>query len=430
MVNILFILASLAAIITFLDKVVLRGIHKKQLQEKFSQWHEVVEQYDRLKLALLFAAKTGDFLDFVFGEKLLSRRVWIRCGILSTIILSTALGVVGIAEKQTFGVTPWKNYRESIFALTNIVGTLTDEKTMNSFYQATLYSVPAFFKNTNAFVLNINSNYFVVQMVTNVIKNVTAIEPLGRGGISIGYVKTAKMDDDSSKETNASFTFTTNVFGNIVASSNQIFQLVEDGKNFKKQLMSYDRPRNTVLYSIFYFVAVVLLNSFLFTMSLALCRVVIREISMSSIRLLPTASLVTMNWIFVGLMCLFAVLLFTTLALPIFWFLIPFVIRLADHSIYTLTVYSLGASITVWLLTSFTGKVVTLITFIPSVFAGIIGLLSLLVIKYRNGFYYVLVFFLIRCKESSPIVIIGGTIAFISAVVGLIAKYIHITGFL
>ena len=75
-------------------------------------------------------------------------------------------------------------------------------------------------------------------------------------------------------------------------------------------------------------------------------------------------------------------------------------------------------------------KLVVLIAFLPSAFAGIVGLFTLLAIKWRNAFHFIVSFILIRCVEKSPILFLVAMVTFISGVLVELAHLFKLTAFL
>jgi len=422
MFNILLIALVIAGlIIPFIDSVILRDVHKKMLQNKFEAWWRTVEHYDKQRLALACADNVNKFLDYSFGQKLFSKKVLLRCSIISNSILIVTLSGIGLINGDSFGVTPWNNYKQSINVTTSVIDDIFSEGNVNYFRQVNLKSVTPFYKNTNAIVFNINSNYFEVEVITNVIRSVTRIAPIGHGHLVIDYYRVAKVGGYTNDLTNSS--------RNATNYTNPIVELANEAKQFKQNVINHNKLGDIITYSILYFLTLFLLNTFLFILSLAFCRMMLREIALSG-RLLSITSLVFMNLIIVFSLCCLVLFFFTILAIPLFWFVIPFVYHCSDESLYTLTVFCLSTAFALWLLSGISVKLVALIAFLPSICAGIVGLFSLLAMKWKTAFHFILKSILIRCAEKSPIVVLLGTITFVSGVLVVLAKYLHIMAFL
>jgi hypothetical protein len=168
MLNILFIALGIAMLlIPFIDSVLLRAVHKEMLQKKFEAWWKTVEHYDKLQLALVCADKVNNVLDHAFGKKLFSKKVLLRCSIISSSILIITLSVVGLINKESFGVTPWNSYKESTKFTVSTIDGLFSTNNVDYFRQVNMTSVTPFYKSTNAVVFNINSNYYVFEVIVN-----------------------------------------------------------------------------------------------------------------------------------------------------------------------------------------------------------------------------------------------------------------------
>jgi hypothetical protein len=426
MFNILFIVLGIAVlIIPFIDSVLLRDVHKKMLQQKFEAWWKAVEHYDKLRLALVCASKANECLDFTFGHKLLSKKIFVRCSIISTCILIITLSWVGLINKEPFGVTPWKNYTESIKVTVKTIDDLFSMSNLAVFRQLNMTNAPSFHNDrkleTNEMLLHINSNYFIATLTTNAIQSIIQISPLGHGHLTVSYSRYCEIND----QTNLS----TNMLGKVIKSTNPIDDLSKDAETFKQIIVHYDRPLYIITYSVLYFLILFSANAFLFIVSLAFCRVMLREIVLSG-RLVSTASLVIINLIAVFSVCCLVLLFFTILAVPIFWLCIPTIFEITGDSLATLIAYLLSTSFTVWMLSGMSAKLVVLIALLPSIFAGIVGLFSMLAMKWKSAFHFILKSILIRCAEKSPVVVILSTITFISGMLVVLAKHLHILGFL
>lgn len=418
---ILIILAIAGLTIPFLDSVLLREAHKKMLQKKFDAWWRTVEYYDKLQLALACATNVNKYLDYAFGHRLFSKKVLLQCSIISSSILIITMSWIGLINRESFGVTPWNSYRESINITVSNIDDLFSESNIDYFRQINLTSLTPFYKNTNAVIVNINSNYFVFEITTNVTRNITRINPIGHGYVTIDYHRFSRIDDYANSLTNS--------IGHVTDSTNPIVELANEAKQFRQDVIKHDTTGDIVTYSIVYFLTLFIVNDLLFILSLAFCRMMLREIALSG-RLLSTGSLVFTNAIIIFGLCSLVLFVFTIFAIPLFWFVIPFVYQASGESLYTIVVFCLSAAVTLWFLSGISVKLVALIAFLPSLFAGIVGLFSLLAIKWKGAFHFILKSILIRCAEKSPIAVLLGIITFISGVLVILAKYLHIMSFL
>ena len=122
--------------------------------------------------------------------------------------------------------------------------------------------------------------------------------------------------------------------------------------------------------------------------------------------------------------------MFIILAVPLSWFLIPYIFQITHESIYSALLYCFTGSVGIWLLSATSIKTIVLITFLPSVFAFGVGVFSLLAMKWKKAFHFIVKEILIRCAEKNPVVVLIATFAFIMGLLILLAKYLHVTVFL
>jgi hypothetical protein len=124
MLNFLIILAALAAafalIVKFLDEVGLQDSGKVRLQKRFEDWWLTVSDMNRLSLALAFATRLSHVVDTYFGVRLISKRAFTRCFVISTLLLVFLLGVFGIYNDRVIGIAPWEAYRETASRLEQV----------------------------------------------------------------------------------------------------------------------------------------------------------------------------------------------------------------------------------------------------------------------------------------------------------------------
>lgn len=75
-------------------------------------------------------------------------------------------------------------------------------------------------------------------------------------------------------------------------------------------------------------------------------------------------------------------------------------------------------------------KVIAFIALLPSVFALLIGLITLIAVKWRNSFHIIIKSICIRLIEKNPFMVVMAIIAFITGLIQIAAKCIHFLGFL
>jgi len=415
------ILALSLVIIPFIDTVLLREVHKKHLKERFELWWKKVERYSKIKLAVLCAEKANDFLDFIFGKPLVSKRMLLRCSTLSTCLLLITLSYFGLINKEHFGVTPWKSYRESVDVAVHLIDSLFTESNLVVFRQVNLTNAPPKIDrgiNTNFYIININSNFFVADLTTNGIQSMVHVAPIGNGQVTFSYMRHSEMYGPTNNSTN--------IFGNVIPSTNPIDDLWNDATAIRKRIMNADKTRYIATYSVVYFVVLFSANAFLFILSLGFCRVMLREI-VAARRLVSTAALVAVNLVAVFATSCLVLLCFTFLAIPLFWVFLPFLLHMTNDSIPVFIVDIFASSVVLWWASATSAKLVVLIALLPSVFAFFVGLFSLLAIKWKKAFHFLVASILIRCAETSPITLLLTTIVSISGILVFVCKCLHIT---
>lgn len=413
--TILTLLAFAALVANFVDNALLREAHKKQLKEKFETWWKNVEHYDKLKLALVCASKANDLLDFTFGKNLISKRGFFRSSVTAACLLLITLAWLGYINSQPFGVTPWKNFRESIDFTLTTASDISSSNNVSTFKVLDVEKIaPELNTSTNKMLVNANSNLFLFTLTTNGIMEINRVYPVGNGKITVLYDREFRADH------------WTNFLSN---STNPYVMLHDDMDRLSGLVSKFEKPSYFVLYSIFYFVALFAVNAFLFTVSLATCRVMLREIAASG-RILSTIALVFTNVVTVLCLCLVLLLIFTVLAVPVFWLLIPVTFVVSSQSLSTLVAYLLAACIGLWIIAGGPAKIVVFIAFLPSFFAALVGAFTLLAVTGRKWFHFLVKEILIRCAEGSPIGFLIATITFISGILVELSHHLHFTAFL
>jgi hypothetical protein len=410
------LLAVIVIFAKFIDNALLRDVHKKMLLQKFEDWWLVVADYDKLQLALILASKTNDFLDFAFGKSLISKKVLWRGFVISSLLLLATLLSLGILKKQPFGVTPWKNYKESIKATVDMaanIGSFTNYTTFKVLDISTI--APELNNSTNEMLVDVQSNRFLLKVNTNGLVHVDRVFPMGNGELTIGYYREFRVDSWTNS---------------ISASTNPFVMMHEDMEHLSQLATSFDKPSLIIIYSVVYFAVFFLTNTFLFVISLATCRVMMREIVSSSGRILSMTALVFTNVVIVFCLCCVLLLLFTILAVPFLWLFVPILLVLSGDSIYTLATYLIPACIGLWFVMGASAKIAMLIAFLPSILAGIVGFLTLLAVKFRKQFHYVIAEILIRFVEKEPLAFFITVVAFVTMLLVGIVDHFHFTEFL
>src|SRR5664280_1071189 len=244
MVNLFLLLLGLIGLIAvFFDNVVFLDAQKKVLNQKFEAWWKTVEHFDKLELALVCANKVNEILDLTFGKSHFSKKVFARCSIISTGILLITLSVLGMINRQPFGVAPWKAYSGSVSFILTTTDDLVAPSNYATFKQVNIIPIaPQINITTNLMLFNVKSNFFLMTMTTNGIYDITRYNHLGNGGLNIDYHRFFEIGNRTNHATNS--------FGRVTSSTNPHAELVNDIKELHHIVARYDTTSCIVAYSI------------------------------------------------------------------------------------------------------------------------------------------------------------------------------------
>lgn len=204
----------------------------------------------------------------------------------------------------------------------------------------------------------------------------------------------------------------------------QAQQWSNDLATIQKGVEKYDTTENATLYSIGYYVVILIANILLCFCSLVLCRIVLREICLAR-RTVAVVSLLISNFFVVSIISSISLLALLVLSVPLLWLLLPFVPIVAKQSFLVFAVLGLGASFSVWAMNCVPLSVITVIAFLPSFFAIFAIFISLLLIIGRNRLHSLVSAVLLRCAEKSPFAVIGACSALIIAIISALAKLLR-----
>lgn len=386
MVNVIIFISTVSvfswAIAKFLNDVWLRDAQQKQLRQKFETWWLTVAYLDKLKLALACTIKLNGVVDSIFGETLFSKKAFYRCSVISTGILLASLSLIGLFDHATFGIEPWQNYRKS--------GAL-------------------------------------IKVVTQSILSESAFETKQKANSSPRSVNIIQAPlTNSLTFTNENYKFTTNGYSG--ANQKNTANPFEDISNSIVQLEQVSDKYNTTtlvaLYSVLFFLILLLLNSALCLCSLVFSRMILREIIASARPFSTLALLVTNVFLVLNISSVFLLFL-TVLSIPLIWFFLPILFGLSKQSFISFVLLLSGGEVAVWIFGGADLKLVVLIAFLPSVCAIGISLFSLAAIIWRDAFHLFISAVLLRCAEKGPLTIIVGSFTFLASCVAILAKFIH-----
>ena len=257
-------------ILGFLKVVGLSEPQKMELKQKLETWWLQVSYQQPLDVALAVASLADKSLDLYFGKNLFwSRRVWFRSFIISSGLLLVMLSMTAIGGKESFWVTPWKNYKDSIDIVATNVDALFSTNNLEQFRQGDITNTIPAYKRSNFIVLHYETNYYLTEISTNTVKDIKHITPFGHGTLYFSY-----------------FRFTTSVTNQLASTNSTVTQsdiekswreLAKGADSLKQYALKHSSNRNVAVYSLTYFTALFLLNSFLFVTSLAASRLTLEH---------------------------------------------------------------------------------------------------------------------------------------------------------
>ncbi len=410
---ILILLGIATSISAVCDNVFYLDAQKRQLNQHFENWWNKVKFYNKHKLALLFAKKVSIALDSTFGEKIISKRLIFKCSAISTGLLLITLSILNITKQEAIGVAPWKTYQEGINQIMTVTESLASPTNFATFPILNLELARDLNNSTNKALLKAGSDYFLVTKDTNGMFERTDFGDIRNGGVTVYFRKFYKMDS----------TNTTMLHTNMASVINATIEQLNTLHNMAK---TYTSKKYVILYSIAFYVVMFILNAFLFCLSMVFCKVAISEMSKSG-GLISILSLFFTNAFFVIVISSVLMVILTFIAIPLFWVAYPLLKYAAADSAFMVVSFLLLSGFVLLVSIGTTTKLVIFTSLIPSLFAGIVGLFSILTIKYRNAFYYITKFVLIRLSEKSPFAFLGGIILIISMLITILNEVITFT---
>lgn len=189
-------------------------------------------------------------------------------------------------------------------------------------------------------------------------------------------------------------------------------------------LAAHDTPAYRRVYSVFFFLATVLIGAVLGSISTIMCRQHLRELNESAGILTLVAGFVLNLFLFM-LLSSFFISAIVIVSMPATWPFLPFIgvfIRLAG--LWTIPAMVI-ASILVCAIGPIWVRIVVVTTMLPTLVMLLSLGLSSILYPYRDGMHKFVSAFLLRMCESKrdPLVFARGLLAFVLCVVGLAAKF-------
>lgn len=406
-----FILMLVVALGSLANSGLLLNAEKKQLQKKFEAWWLTVQYYDKIKLAVAFAGKTIEFLDYIFGKKTLSWKLVFRSSLIGSLLFASALAMLGVFKKETFGLTPWLNYNASMKFILDVTDDLSSTNAVTELREfSSRKLISNHYKPTNdEFIISDGPDKRVLFIKsTNGMYQVSEAFPLNTNYTQFGFVyRTYEVDNETNKYTNS--------LGEVSISHDPYEGICNDVRSFRHAIAKYNTKASEIEYSVIYFIVIFLVNAFLFTMSVLFCRIMLNEVEKAA-RIFSTVALVFMNFSIIGVACAMLTLFFTIVAIPVFWLLIPLLKNISTESTPVLFPMMFSAGISLWFKACGAARFVTMVAFIPLLLSFAVGFFSLWAIKYKNHFFNLVSRILALCEEQNPITVILAISGFILAV--------------
>jgi len=404
-----------------LEKAFIRDIHRQRMQAHFKIWWRKAKRLSRWKLALEVAAQVNNFLTYLLGENLFSAKMLWRCFLVSSCILTVTLATLGIIHQQPYGAAPWKIYKSSVQETLNVLDTVYSPTNITALAEIVINKSTNTAIPSRTILMNVNSNEYALTLVSNIIVDTRQISPIGNGQLNVGYMRVFRDTGRTNQDEN--------IFGATTDYQNPFEEMSREMAAFRNAVGKYNTAGYTILYSIIYYIALLLANTVLFTISTAFCRVVLKEMVASG-SIISAFCLVFTNVIVAIGLCLLILLIFTLIAIPILWLIIAVLAAISKTSLYAVIVFLLSASFLVWTMSGDPEKILVCITLLPTIIAALITGCTFIALLGRNAFYYFIRFFVIRCIEKSPIVVLGSTFTLIIGLITWLVEHIHPLGFL
>ncbi len=365
---------------------------KRRLQEKFELWWLTVSDLNKLHFALAFTRAYNRFNDFFFGEKLFSKRAFLRCSIISTGLLVGSLGLTGVINHRLIGIAPWENYHQSCGFVSELADFICNSGITNS---------APIDKNHTGLITVTNS--FLSSQTTFVF--ISTNRNGNEGGLSVQYFFGKKVSDTNTNLTQAE-------------------QWAKDLVVLRAGVEKYDTAKNATIYTIAYFIGLIAINALLSYFALILSRIVLREIC-STARVISSISLCLSNFFLVLFLSSFSLIALLIASIPLFWLLLPLAPLVAETSFLTFIMLICGASLGVWSINCIPLNIVIVITFLPGILAALAAFASIIFVLGRNPLHKLISAVLLRCAEKSPIAVISACFALVIAIITALAQLIR-----
>jgi hypothetical protein len=202
--------------------------------------------------------------------------------------------------------------------------------------------------------------------------------------------------------------------------TNEVTQQQERAlRQIQQTILKYNTTTWTIAYSVISLLALALLNTTLFFLSLIYSRMILREIIVAG-RVFSMTVLLIANFALLVPAWLITFLLDTALLQPLLWTFIPITYFFTEVSIFWLLGIITGGSIVNLAIGNRSLEAITLIGFAPCIFIVCVTVFSALTLLNREKFHSFLCWFLKVCVEKGPAKVTGATLALVASVLGAV----------
>src|ERR1035441_6323189 len=409
---IMFVLGLGAALSQLCGNVIFLEARKKQLIQDFENWWNKVKYYKKEKIALLLTKKVADLLDSVFGEKIISRKLIWRSTILSIGILLLLLSIFTVTKQQTIGVAPWTVYEDSIQMILKVTDELAARENYATFPVLNVQLANQLKGSTNMAVITYFGTNCILVVKTNGIFQRHDATAFNDSSFGFSVDEAFHVDDGD-----------TNRIGTNVDDA--INSQIKDLKKLHATANSYSAFKYKVYYTLAYYVIMFLVTAFSFTASMVFCKIAIREMSRSG-GYLSIVSLFFTNGLIVIIASSVLTIFFTFISVPFFWVALPLLKVAAIRSFTLFALSSVLSGVVLLVAIGASTKLMIFTALTPSIFCALVALGSGIAMKWKDAFYKIVKFFLIRLSEKNPFIFVGGILLFVVAVITLLNNLIAI----
>jgi len=409
-------------IASFIQDAILLDSQKVNLRQKFETWWKVVAKYDKVKLALTLAEKSSQFLDFLFGPCHFSKRLFKKCALFSTSLLVATFAILSFFSHDFLGFAPWKAYTGSIDSVVKITAGFMQPVNYTPITIVDLAPIASKINvTTNQMLLKQGTNMVLLTLITNGIYIYHKIEPIGHGDFYYGYSRYFNRLEPHY--------FATNTFGVLYTNTDAYQDMVGEIKSVQKMVKRFNSTSYAFLYTVAFYFVLFITNTFLFILSLAFCRTILREIANSG-RVITMLSLVFTNLTFIFVCSSLLILFLTFIAIPFFWVLVPALYAVSQESFFAFIGMMFSSAVALFILLGNSSKTIVFISLLPSIYAVGVAIMSLVFVKWRNAFHFIVKHLFIRCAERGPIFIFIASVTILTAIVSAAVQFIHFLGWL